>query len=311
MVKHTLTVAAVLLCMSLTYGQSHTVNAQRLTYISVDVPDALVTTVEGINTSGEMVGYYSRMTIGGAVGFTLRDGQFSFFTYPGGDSTFAYGITDSAVVVGTVLMGGAAFQGFTYDGITFKNVVIPGYPFTSADGVNNSGVLTGGATGSGNIAFQLSGTRFKNVTPPPGGFSAVYATGINNFNHVVGWTAGATTTGFQYRNGKFKSMEVPGAASTTEAWKINDSDVVVGWYSHCAQQGCKVSGFASRNGKYITLDYPGAQQTFALGINNAGQIVGSYTLDNTTYHGFVTSPLTAADFERPGCCLVDPNWKEE
>lgn len=37
--------------------------------------------------------------------------------------------------------------------------------------------------------------------------------------------------------------------------------------------------------------------TCAFGINSAGQIVGSYSLDGTTTHGFVTSPITADDLK--------------
>jgi probable HAF family extracellular repeat protein len=62
----------------------------------------------------------------------------------------------------------------------------------------------------------------------------------------------------------------------------------------------------------MSFDFPGAVNTYALGINNAGQIVGAYdynTLDHAQ-HGFVTSPIAPADFEKPGCCVADPNWKE-
>jgi probable HAF family extracellular repeat protein len=38
-------------------------------------------------------------------------------------------------------------------------------------------------------------------------------------------------------------------------------------------------------------------ETGALGINNLGQIVGSYTFDQQTYHGFVTNPIASADLE--------------
>jgi len=40
--------------------------------------------------------------------------------------------------------------------------------------------------------------------------------------------------------------------------------------------------------------------TFASDINNSGQIVGTYSFDRIAYHGFVTSPITSADFDRLG-----------
>jgi probable HAF family extracellular repeat protein len=57
------------------------------------------------------------------------------------------------------------------------------------------------------------------------------------------------------------------------------------------------------NGKYTRITYPGAIYSFAFDINNAGQIVGSYSFDQQTYHGFVTSPITATDFEQAGSIL--------
>jgi probable HAF family extracellular repeat protein len=46
---------------------------------------------------------------------------------------------------------------------------------------------------------------------------------------------------------------------------------------------------------------PGAFATTARGINNAGQVVGDFTPGvGTEDHGFVTSPITDADFEREG-----------
>jgi probable HAF family extracellular repeat protein len=62
-------------------------------------------------------------------------------------------------------------------------------------------------------------------------------------------------------------------------------------------QQCLTCGFVFKGGKYISINYPSALNSLAFGLNNAGQVVGSYTLDNMTYHGFVTSPLNSSDFE--------------
>jgi len=69
--------------------------------------------------------------------------------------------------------------------------------------------------------------------------------------------------------------------------------MIVGWY--CVP-GPACYGFALSNGKYTSFSYPGAQ-TFAGGINAADQVVGSYTLDFLTYHGFISSPIPQADFQ--------------
>ncbi|MBZ5600515.1 MAG: hypothetical protein LAN83_19605 [Acidobacteriia bacterium] len=84
---------------------------------------------------------------------------------------------------------------------------------------------------------------------------------------------------------------MPGA-QLTAAWDVNDFGVVVGYYNPISTN--QYHGFALRNGKYVSFDYPGALGTFPMGINNSGQIVGTYTFDYVTYHGFVTSPVLSS-----------------
>ena len=77
------------------------------------------------------------------------------------------------------------------------------------------------------------------------------------------------------------------------AWGVNDGGVIVGSYQ--IEPG--FDGFAAIKGRYLSFQYPGAAATLPFGVNAAGEIVGSYTFDYQTYHGFVTSPIAAADFE--------------
>ena len=163
--KRSATLIVVLSLGLCSHGALGQAQSSRITYTTIDVPGALYTSVRGINSAGMMVGDSSTSPIGGGAGFLFKNGHFRHFSYPGGDSTFAYHVNDSGLVVGTVLIGGAAFYGYTYDGTNFQNITIPGYPYTSADGLNNAGVIVGGATGSGNIVLELSGTKSKNITP--------------------------------------------------------------------------------------------------------------------------------------------------
>lgn len=97
--------------------------------------------------------------------------------------------------------------------------------------------------------------------------------------------------GFVCKNTSCKIVDVAGASQTANRG-INDAGVMVGWYF----LGGVDYAFASRNGKYLSFAYPGALGTFADAINASGQIVGQYTLDYQTFHGFVTNPITAEDF---------------
>ena len=49
-------------------------------------------------------------------------------------------------------------------------------------------------------------------------------------------------------------------------------------------------GFLDTGGIFTTIDVPGATSTSAFGINDSGQIVGSF-YDGTTTHGFLATPV--------------------
>jgi probable HAF family extracellular repeat protein len=256
------------------------------TFTTIDVPGAGYTGVLGINNNSDMVGDYGENTSSGANGFLYSNGTFTYFDYPGQKVTEPRGINDSGLIVGTA--GQAPVYGFLYDGTTFTTLQDGTDSNTAALGINNVGRVVGGA---GSLyttkAFQLIGSRYKSLTVP-GQWIYVYGTGINNHGEIVGWT---DTDGFECVAGKCQTFAVPGATQT-EALGINGGGIVVGWYF---SMGCNC-GFALKNGKYLSFTFPGAS-TEAFGINDSGQIVGAYTTDYETYHGFVTSPITADDFQ--------------
>ena len=292
----TLALLLLLLCAPLMLAQSNSIITDaHITFTTIDVPGAGVTNVFGINSAGDMVGSYGAAFNTPGHGFLFSGGNFTFFDYPGAYSTQAFGINDSGLISGTAfVLQNTAAVGFLYDGTSFTTIRAPGKSGTLPRGINNAGTVVGGdgATLSATKGFELIGTRFKTISPP-GDFIYVFADGINNLGEIVGTDDNSS---FFYRAGTFKTIGVAGA-SQTEAWGINDSRIIVGWYVTSA---CLPCGFALKNGKYISLSYPGGQATAALGISASGQIVGSYIDPSNVTHGFVTSPITAADFERYG-----------
>jgi len=59
-------------------------------------------------------------------------------------------------------------------------------------------------------------------------------------------------------------------------------------------------GFLESGGSFTTIDYPGANGTFAVGINNAGQVVGSYWFGSGSNHGFLESGGSFTTIDVPG-----------
>jgi len=263
-----------------------------LTFTTIDVPGAGYTEVFGVNSNGDMVGNYGTNTNIDSHGFKYSNGTFSYYDYPGEPETVGTGINDSGLIVGYGTAGATAV-GFSYDGTSFTTIKDGNSSATYAGGVNNAGEIVGGAGSIGATkGFALLGVRFKTLKVP-GLNLAVEGTGVNKFGTIVGVVSDATANehGFLCRGNACQTLDFPGA-TRTEALGINDAGIVVGYYfsSNC------LCSFAWKNGKFFSFSNPGIAFTGAAGINNLGQVVGAYTSDFQTWHGFVTNPITAADF---------------
>jgi probable HAF family extracellular repeat protein len=228
----------------------------------------------------------------------------------GNGGTGASGINDAGQIVGTYTVRTVDFHanifstthGFIYAGGTYTTRD-PGAAFNFANGINASGQIVG----TYNYAnfpyhgFLYSGGTYTSLDDPsasttfPGG---TQAEGINDAGQIVGHFDNATGRhGFFYNGGNFTTLDVsdPSArAGSTTASGINASGQIVGDY---IDSGGTRHGFLYSGGTYTTLNDPFAingdssstNGTFALGINNLGQIVGYYYGSGSTQHGFIYS----------------------
>ena len=237
------------------------------------------------------MGNYGTDTSIDAHGFLYHDGVFTYFDYPGEPTTVPTGINDYGLIVGAA--GKNPVVGFLYDGTTFTTLKDGSSSATYAIGINNSNLVVGGAgTIYATNAFEMRSGHYKQIDFP-GLYIYGYASGINNQGLVAGYTIdGSYEHSFLEKNGRFRNIDIPGAL-VTEALAINDKGATAGWYALVGV--CLRCGFVSRNGKYLSFQYPGAD-TYASGINDSGVVVGAYTFDYHSWHGFVTNAITAEDF---------------
>ena len=149
------------------------------------------------------------------------------------------------------------------------------YTFTSlpliAQGINNAGQIVGlGVAGETTYGLLYDHGTFTTIFAP--GSSNTLAYGINNRGQIAGYYTDGTTNfeyGFVYTQGQFMRLD-PGYL----ALGLNDAGQVAGY------------GFVYDGSAYRTISVPGARDTNVFGINNAGDLVGSYTDNNGRSHGF-------------------------
>src|SRR5215469_1362392 len=138
----------------------------------------------------------------------------------------------------------------------------------------------------------------------PGG-TLTTTRGIDNHGTIVG---SYRTTGPRHAllitGGDFIPLASGSVLAThfSEAEKSNDRGDVVGFL--IGDDGF-VHGFLLSDGVLTTGDFPGASQTFALGINESGTIVGEWDQIDSggnliAYHGWIFKDGTFSQVDVPG-----------
>ena len=182
---------------------------------------------------------------------------------------------------------------------------------STANAVSNNGSIAGSsfidfATPAMHAAtFNNNGVQFEpNITTTAG--NASFINGINSTGVAVGYgqtgTIGGTNPNHAlvYSNGTVTDIGTLGdATGNGYAQAINDTGTVVGYSQFTDASGnYNTDGFVYVNGALQDLNSslvagaadPFSSLSYALGIDNAGQIVGYGTLADGEYRGFVLTP---------------------
>ncbi|WP_295440560.1 Ig-like domain repeat protein [uncultured Thiodictyon sp.] len=180
------------------------------------------------------------------------------------------------------------------------------YVFTSFDlpdqtysfmGINDHGQVTGTYSAQGRTYSFLFSNGVYTTLPDPDvpGTTNVWATGINDSGDVVGYfTSDLGTQGFRYHNG---ITSVFSDAIYNFAWSrvtgINDGGQLVGWFLDWmdANTGTE-QGFIESGGVITIMPAPSPTLIYnhPTGINNKGEVVGSYEADfGSSYFGYLWS----------------------
>lgn len=115
------------------------------TFTTIMQPGSLWTMPQGINNSDVVTGAYG--TDGAWNGFVLRNGTYTTLNDPLGTSgTYLAGINNNDEIAGVYETSTTPDQGFVYRNGTFTNITVPNAMFDTADGVNDSGLITGAAS---------------------------------------------------------------------------------------------------------------------------------------------------------------------
>jgi hypothetical protein len=247
----------------------------------------------GINNSGLIAGYFgSGMTGHPNKGYTLNkpygQGSYTNENFPGSAQTQVTGLNNSGVTVGFWVDAKGANSGFYAAKHKFHTVNFPtnnnaSPRFDQLLGVNDGGVAVGFYTdGKGkNHGFSYSIAKHVFRTIKVSGDSNVTVAAINNQGDVAGFATNSAgnTEAFLLRNdGKVLHLSFPGSTAT-QAFGVNDGDVMVGNYTDGTGSSATTHGFVWAPGfGFQTVNDPnGTDSTTINGVNDHGSLVGFYT----------------------------------
>jgi len=236
--------------------------------------------------------------------------------YPGADKTYAQGINDLGVVVGTYYVGDDS-HAFIYDKNKedkYSNIDYSGATDNMAYDINDSGKIVGTYDINGEPhSFLYDNGTYINIDFPGGGFTEVRS--INNSDTIVGWymisfeNFGKTPTfrGFIYKNGVHTAIDYPDA-SVTKFYHVYDNEKIYGGAFPGAASliyengtfaeigvGAHIPSFL---GSYDSRDLPPLEHpdsdkllTFGVGINSLGYVVGDFKeISSGRRRGFIAKP---------------------
>ncbi len=306
--------------------------AKQPTIITFDPPGSVYTSVDDINPSGTIVGWYldANYVVHGF--WRTPDGKITSYDAPCAGKNSPQGteltsINPSGTIGGTCLDSNNIFHGFllTKQG---KYTVVDAPDAGTGHGqgtqlwnINESGDAAGMYINTGD---NLQGTEvwrgfFRAAdgvitefdapgagTGPGQGTDLAGADGLNASGAVTGASIDATNVyhGFvRSRNGDFTLFDPPGSADTFQSG-INAGGDVSG--SYIDSDGVNHGYIRAKQGRFTDINVPGAgtgsgQGTVADSIADGGAVAGYYVDAENVSHGFTRAPSgKITTFDAPG-----------
>src|ERR1035438_4194567 len=202
---------------------------------------------------------------------------------------FASNLVAAAILAGSSLLtAGPVFN--------VQTIIDPANPgFTQALGINNSGTIAGFSGNPTALGFTLTLPNTFAAENFPAAASTM-VTGINQNGDTVGIyvDAGGTTHGFTDIGGTFHTVDQPGTVFN-QGLGINLLDETVGYSSAIDPAGMVgQDAYSQLGGVFTSVNalLPLNDDSQAVGINNAGNIVGFYMPTATTSVGFLDRKST-------------------
>ncbi len=262
------------------------------TFESIDVPgvDFLALTA-----SSDFEGYagYTKSADGEKdVAFTLIDGVFTTYDFPGSQNTYFYALGNNGNAAGHYEDSEGLYHGVILEDGALRQYDFPGAVQTEIYGISDAtGALTGNFIDASGVRRGFSG---ETIVEAPGA-PETYADFVNASGRMVGSYIDADGVYHPYMRsaaGRFISLDLPQAAAFEYFFVhgINDVGTLVGRSKRIGDTP-RTSVGSLQHGLQ-ELQFPGSVSTEGWNINQDGSVVGYYDSADGRRHGFIARPAT-------------------
>ena len=230
------------------------------------------------------------------VAFTLIDGVFTIYDFPGSQNTYFYALGNNGQAAGHYEDSEGLYHGVVLENGELRQYDFPGAVETEIYGISDAtGALTGNFIDVSGIRRGFSGDTIVEV---PGAL-ATYADFVSGSGTIVGSYIDSDGLYHAYGrapDGRFIFGDVLPASNLEYIFThgVNDVGVIV---TRVKSVDDVPRTYVGRFGQPQELQIPGSVSTEGWNINQDGSVVGNYVSADGRRHGFIARPVSPAEAE--------------
>ena len=264
---------------------------------TIEVPGVDFLEVAASNDFGDYAGNTRSPDGEKTIGFTLIDGIFTTYDFPGSVNTFFYALDNTGKAAGHYKDIDGLYHGVILEGGKLRQYDFPGAAETHIYGISDeTGALSGNIVDAAGITHAFSGEL--TITFP--GAVNTYGDFVNAAGAVVGSyiDADGMFHGFiRNPDGSFTTIDLPEMPNLRFLFVNTITDFgVVGFRARAANDILR-SYILMPDGTLYEVRVPGSVITVVRNVNQDGSIVGYYDLADGRRHGFLGRPNTQSTGE--------------
>jgi len=193
----------------------------------------------------------------------------------------------------------------------FIEIGPPNSPYAVADGINNSGMVSGYYLDMSSVfhGFAAYGGMFQTVDYPGASQTLLY--GLNNLGVAIGYYTDSSGNNhvvtYTISTGKWGSLPDIPNYSQNDGYCINDAGYAVG----NAYQGTASAAWIYNPGtssySFFTAPAAAPNSTFPSCINSKNEVAGYYVDPSGVYHGFLNAYGSIVTIDVPGATDTFPD----